>query len=53
MNCMRSKKEKPNKETLEAIREVEEMEKNHSFGKIYHSVEELMKDLNSNEDLAN
>ena len=51
---MKNKKEKPNKETLDAIKEVEEMEKSHSFGKAYNSVEELMNDLTSNdEDSAN
>lgn len=34
----------PNKETLEALKEVEEMDKNNT-GKTYHSVEELMEDL--------
>ena len=43
-------KKKPNKETLEAIKEVEEMEKDPSKReKVYSSVEELMKDLSENE----
>ena len=36
---------RPNKETLEAIAEVEEMEKNPSLGKSYTDVEEMMRDL--------
>lgn len=48
------KNKKPNKETLEAIKEVEEMEKDHSKrGKIYNSVDELMKDLIENENPSN
>ena len=36
----------PNKETLEAIEEVEKMENNSSNAKTFDSVEELMEDLN-------
>ena len=45
---MKNKKEKPNKETIVAIKEVEVMEKDHSLGKVYNSVEELFNDLNAN-----
>ena len=42
------KLETPNKETLEAIQEVEEMEKDHSKrSRIFNSVDELMEDLNN------
>ena len=34
----------PNKETLEALKEAEEMDKNNT-GKTYHSAKELMEDL--------
>ena len=37
----------PNKETLEAIEEVEKMENNSSNAKTFDSVEELMEDLNN------
>ena len=37
----------PNKETLEAIEEVEKMENNSSDAKTFDSVEELMEDLNN------
>ena len=37
----------PNKETLEAIEEVEKMEGNSSDAKTFDSVEELMEDLNN------
>ena len=41
------KQETPNKETLEAIQEVEEMEKDHSKrNRIYNDADELMEDLN-------
>ena len=41
------KLETPNKETLEAIQEVEEMEKDHSKrNRIFNDVDELMEDLN-------
>lgn len=41
------KLETPNKETLEAIQEVEEMEKDHSKrSRIFKDVDELMEDLN-------
>ena len=41
------KLETPNKETLEAIQEVEEMEKDHSKrSRIFNDVDELMEDLN-------
>ena len=41
------KLETPNKETLEAIQEVEEMEKDHSKrNRIFKDVDELMEDLN-------
>ena len=36
---------KPNKKTLEAIKEIEEFENNPSKGNTYVSVDELMKDL--------
>ena len=35
----------PNKETIEAIKEVEEMEKTNNFGKIYTDVDELFEEL--------
>lgn len=38
-------RETPNAETLEAIREVEEMRKNPSLGKSYTDVDEMMEDL--------
>ncbi len=41
------KLETPNKETLEAIKEVEEMEKDPSKTRIFSSVDELMEDLNN------
>ena len=42
------KLEKPNKETLDAIKEVEEMEKDHSKrSRIFKSVDELMEDLDN------
>ena len=42
------KLETPNKETLEAIKEVEEMEKDPSKRtRIFNSVDELMEDLNN------
>ena len=42
------KLETPNKETLEAIQEVEEMEKDHSKrNRIFNDVDELMEDLNN------
>ena len=37
----------PNKETLEAIEEVEKMENNSSDAKTFDSVEKLMEDLNN------
>ena len=37
----------PNKETLEAIEEVEKMENNSSHATTFGSVEELMEDLNN------
>lgn len=41
------KLETPNKETQEAIQEVEEMEKDHSKrSRIFNDVDELMEDLN-------
>ena len=40
------KLETPNKETLKAIKEVEEMEKDPSKCQIFNSVDELMEDLN-------
>ena len=40
------KLETPNQETLEAIKEVEEMEKDPSKCQIFNSVDELMEDLN-------
>ena len=43
------KNKKPNKETLEAIREVELIEKGLINSKVYNNVEELMKDLSSDE----
>ena len=50
--CMKNRK--PNKETLEAIQEVEAMEKGLIKAKVYHSVDELMKDLTSDvEDTIN
>ena len=39
------KNKKPNKETLKAIEEVEEMAKDPSKSKTYNSVDELIKDL--------
>ena len=39
------KNKKPNKETLDAIKEAEEDMKNPSKSNTYSSVEELMKDL--------
>lgn len=39
------KLEAPNKETLAAIKEVEEMEKDPSRSRIFNSVDELMEDL--------
>lgn len=41
------KLETPNEETLEAIKEVEEMEKDPSKTRIFSSVDELMEDLNN------
>ena len=35
----------PNTETLEALREVEEMKKNPSFGKSYTDVDDMMNEL--------
>ena len=35
----------PNKETLEAIKEVEQMKKNPSLGKSYTDVDEMMREL--------
>ena len=37
--------EVPNKETVEAIREVQEMKKNPSMGKAYTNVDEMMREL--------
>jgi DNA-damage-inducible protein J len=37
--------ETPNAETMEAIREVQEMKKNPSLGKSYTDVDEMMKEL--------
>jgi len=37
--------EMPNKETVEAIREVQEMKKDPSIGKAYTNVDEMMKEL--------
>jgi DNA-damage-inducible protein J len=39
------KVDRPNAETLEAIAEVEEMEKNPSLGKSYTDVKEMMREL--------
>lgn len=41
------KLETPNKETLKAIKEVEEMEKDPSKSQIFNSVDELMEDLDN------
>lgn len=38
-------REVPNAETIEAIREVEEMRRNPSLGKSYTDVDEMMEDL--------
>jgi DNA-damage-inducible protein J len=38
-------KDIPNPETLEALQEVEQMEKNPSLGKAYTNVDEMMKEL--------
>lgn len=35
----------PNEETIEALREVEEMKKNPNYGKKYTNVDEMMKEL--------
>ncbi len=35
----------PNKETLEAIKEVQKMKKNPSLGKSYNNVDDMMKEL--------
>ena len=35
----------PNEDTLEAIREVQQMKKNHSLGKSYNNVDDMMKEL--------
>ena len=37
--------DEPNKETLEAIEEVQQMKKNPSLGKSYTDVDEMMKEL--------
>lgn len=37
--------EEPNDETIEAIREVQEMKKNPSLGKAYTDVDEMMREL--------
>ena len=37
--------DRPNNETLEAITEVEEMEKNPSLGKSYTDIEQMIKEL--------
>lgn len=37
--------EVPNEETIEAIKEVQRMKADPSFGKTYSSAEEMMKDL--------
>ena len=41
------KLETPNKETLKAIKEAEEMEKDPSKSQIFNSVDELMENLNN------
>ena len=41
------KLETPNKETLKAIKEAEEMEKDPSKSQIFNSVDELMEDLDN------
>ena len=38
-------REVPNSETLEAIREVEEMKKNPSFGKSYTDIDKMMEEM--------
>ena len=38
-------RETPNRETLEAFKEVEEMKKNPTLGKSYTNVDEMMEDL--------
>lgn len=38
-------RETPNNETLAAFKEVEEMKKNPSLGKLYTNVDEMMEDL--------
>ena len=47
------KTKKPNKETLEAIREAELAQKGLIDSKSYNTVEELIKDILSDEDTAN
>ena len=44
------KNPRPKQELLEAIKEAEEMEKNHNMGKGYSSAKEMIKDILENEE---
>lgn len=45
MNNIKKEQNVPNYETLKAMREVEQMQKNTSLGKSYTDADEMMKDL--------